>query len=143
MHEVLSGLSFALESNLRFSDISPQNIIYWKLGSSGSKLIPVFDESYWNSFQKVTKNKPIYYSSRVYREFRSDNNSLKQEEQDYLYSCGLVLLHMGLLQDIQSIYSMDEKTISLERLSELVSDFKKIHNPKSKVAILLHKLLDP
>lgn len=49
---------------------------------------------------------------------------------------------MGLLEDIQSIYLTRERIICPEKLAGLVSEFEKLHEPKSKISILLQKLLD-
>jgi hypothetical protein len=82
---------------------------------------------YYNSqLNAIAHDLPLYVAPNIYNALCMRKKQMAKHSviKSIAFSFGLVLLELGILQSVQSIYDKEKKEINKMRLNDLIGQFK-------------------
>ena len=141
MHFFIQCGTYLEAANSRHSDIRPEFVC---LDGEGKPLLVenVRDKAGTGTRLAFAAGSHLYCSPIIYKHYCRNVMKVKHDKKkDDVFSSGLILLEMGLLNSIQSIYDQDEGRIRSTILSELIEQFTEKYSTAADVCQGVRQML--
>ena len=143
--DLLNAVYFLQDNRMIHGDIRPKYIFYEKKKKIYKLVDHLSDPHSPNKIQidNLRQKNKIYMSPVLFESFSFKSKKIRHNPfKSDLFSLGMVILEIGILKNIQSIYDYDSKKINIEIFIGFIENFMEIYEEFYAIQECLLHMLD-